>query len=703
MIFENLGGGAAGGGGEERRFDGRCFRRNTISYEVVITRHYRTITRSKASLLCLIHTNCNEAKLMRIRKQFKALVVAFPLAGLLQTAASASIYNNNYHSTETDGFRLSTKWGREKIGRDYDSVNVTTAHLDKPFSSAKTYNGDSPQTVNVTAHLDKPLSSAKAYNGDSPHTVNVTAYLDKPLSSAKAYTSNGHSVNVTAHLDKTLSSAKAYTSRGDSPKHHQLLGAGNDDEIGRQNTAPKRNIARQNPTKVSYPKHESDMNVKPARISIPRPFKHITTRNSIGTNTNLNTSRVPLKYEIDRRIDRGRITWDFGTQQSQSYAKSQSLRHRHAGVPIPFDAGKQIASDQHKQFEQTKQDLKEQGKIRLSMDSLALSRLIPVLLFAFSSLFSATFGTLRILAPLVISKQIIVSIGKLVSDWYTGRYFRKTYSRLENIYLHYYETPATFRALSRTLSQWIVYLALARIMGWMVGITHPPCRSEGRGLAFFCGLLWMGSVVGLGHAFAEAVALWGGPMRLQAAQHPAKTRWWKVVIRPWQILQWMQNPEEWIRLVAQPERRPFDPNPLLYPATWIPLRLLQMVSVAKVAATEPDEYLWCSGEVDQIPSLMRKYLFQLALSDEWVRVFLRERRVGLGIVVGVAYYFAMLSLLVTSAMINGKATVLMVPSLIANIISTWMNVVIFWNRYETKRNARKNRTTSRRNENLVWL
>ena len=63
----------------------------------------------------------------------------------------------------------------------------------------------------------------------------------------------------------------------------------------------------------------------------------------------------------------------------------------------------------------------------------------------------------------------------------------------------------------------------------------------------------------------------------------------------------------------------------------------------------------------------------------------------------------MLSLLVTSAMINGKATVLMVPSLIANIISTWMNVVIFWNRYETKRNARKNRTTSRRNENLVWL
>ena len=345
---------------------------------------------------------------------------------------------------------------------------------------------------------------------------------------------------------------------------------------------------------------------------------------------------------------------------------------------------------------------KKPGKIRLSIDPNAVSRLIPTLLHASISIFAAFTATLRFLAPLVVSKRAIVSIGNLVSDWYTGRYLRKTYSRMEKIYIHYYETPATFRAMSRTMSQWVVYLILARIMGWMVGITHSPCRSEGRGLALFCGLLYLGSVTGTGPAFAEAVANWGGPLRLQAVNHVRKPKVWKIFINPLHILDWMRNPEQWISMIAKPEMRPFDPNPLLFPATWIPLRLLQMVAVAKVVATEPDEYLWCSSEVEQVPRLIRKYLLQLALSDEWYRVFVREKRIGLGIGVAVAYYFAMLSLLVSSAMINGSATILMVPSLIAIIISTWMNVVIFWNRRLTRREMQRARELLKKNQG-TWV
>ena len=82
---------------------------------------------------------------------------------------------------------------------------------------------------------------------------------------------------------------------------------------------------------------------------------------------------------------------------------------------------------------------------------------------------------------------------------------------------------------------------------------------------------------------------------------------------------------------------------------------------------------------------MSKYLLQLALCDEWYRVFVKEKRVGLGICVAGLYYLAMINLLVTSAMINGPATVLMIPSLIAIIVSGWMNVVIFWNREQGRR------------------
>ena len=58
-------------------------------------------------------------------------------------------------------------------------------------------------------------------------------------------------------------------------------------------------------------------------------------------------------------------------------------------------------------------------------------------------------------------------------------------------------------------------------------------------------------------------------------------------------------------------------------------------------STEPSSYLWCSSDEDQIPKLLRQYLLQLALCDEWHRVFLGERRVGLGVAVAFSYVTGM--------------------------------------------------------------
>jgi len=80
-------------------------------------------------------------------------------------------------------------------------------------------------------------------------------------------------------------------------------------------------------------------------------------------------------------------------------------------------------------------------------------------------------------------------------------------------------------------------------------------------------------------------------LRLQAVNHPTRTSVKTILRRPWHILQWLQNPEQWISLLAIPERRPFDPNPIAFPATWVPLRLLQMIAVAKVRLV--DIYCYC--------------------------------------------------------------------------------------------------------------
>lgn len=72
----------------------------------------------------------------------------------------------------------------------------------------------------------------------------------------------------------------------------------------------------------------------------------------------------------------------------------------------------------------------------------------------------------------------------------------------------------------------------------------------------------------------------------------------------------------------------------------MPLRWLQIYAISKAFATDPDQYRWCSPEKQSliVHRLMNIYLIQLALGDEWSRVFLGEYRVGLGIV-AVSCYF----------------------------------------------------------------
>lgn len=485
------------------------------------------------------------------------------------------------------------------------------------------------------------------------------------------------------------------------------------------------------------------------------------------------STKIPsnLNYKLGRRIGKGRLTFDFGSTFIPSYDqissnetlkqlpfekkkearimdssrlihyRPQSLLHYEIENDLVTPPSNPNAARHRNLFRERTPDFAEQTEfsqehssdIRMMVDPSALLRLLAPLILTFSSCLSAFSANLRLIPPLVISKRFLNSMGNLIGDWYTGRYFRKTYTRLERIYIHYYETPASLCALARVASQWMIYLLLSHFIGtYLVGVEKLSCRtgcgpSNGgscpSGVAFSCGLLWIGSIVGTGHAFAEATARWGGPLRLQVTEWHRRqevfgSQWSKrgnffhklTFFRPRQILKWMQNPEQWVHLIASPahpERRPFVPKPWLFPVTWIPLRLLQMVAIAKVAATNPQEYVWVfpyemsddSKDTSQIiiDKLMSKYLLQLALCDEWYRVFIRERRVGLGIAVGIVYYFAMLSMLVSSAMINGKATILMLPSLLGIIVTIWMNVVIWWNRFTASRGLKQRRESEERN------
>jgi tryptophan-rich sensory protein len=195
----------------------------------------------------------------------------------------------------------------------------------------------------------------------------------------------------------------------------------------------------------------------------------------------------------------------------------------------------------------------------------------------------------------------------------------------------------------------------------------------------------------------QKVAAWGGPLKLQREEAPLPmVRPTRVFTRPWHVLQWMRDPDEWINMMSRPKsfsnyrhnRRltePFLPNRHLFPATWSSIRIIQSLAIARAmfaaakATTSEDD----NRVLRQV--VMRQFLVQQCLSDEWHRVLLVERRVALAGCIHLFYFAATIFLVIILATMDGLATFLMLPSTLAVVVSGWINLYIFWNRMEDRR------------------
>ncbi|KAL7464430.1 hypothetical protein ACHAXS_004768 [Conticribra weissflogii] len=172
-------------------------------------------------------------------------------------------------------------------------------------------------------------------------------------------------------------------------------------------------------------------------------------------------------------------------------------------------------------------------------DSLLRSLLFPTAQAATTLLTQTTL----LIPPLIISRRILNSTWNALVDYFRGRYFRTTFTRLERAYLRYYEFPALTRAVWRTVSQMGILMALSWVVRWWMivalagnGVGGPmmwifwggatdgggaaaagldsssiwkvglPCQSQTTGVAMVCAIVWIGAVVGAGHACAMVVS-----------------------------------------------------------------------------------------------------------------------------------------------------------------------------------------------------
>lgn len=339
--------------------------------------------------------------------------------------------------------------------------------------------------------------------------------------------------------------------------------------------------------------------------------------------------------------------------------------------------------------------------------------------------FSPSPRTARLLLP---TTTIVVACHKLYStlytagqDWYTGYYIRTTLQRMEQQYHRQYQVPAAMRSVGRLATHWLILSGLGVVMDWMVGLSHPPCRSDGivgigigaissavgtgGGCHWWCGLLWLISVTGPGHLLGVAVAIWVRGLRIQIPDcddannnshrhsgasstsiynHRPSGR--RIITRPLALLRWMMDPGRWFREIIAHDRspdsalKPFDPDWLMFPATWRTLRVLQMLAVAKEM----------HGSDFITRALMRHVLLQQAFGDEWYRVLMIEKRVGWSIVLMAGYIVSTMGLFWNMVRkpaysVSSLSILFTAPSILAVAISGWMNVLVYFDRRQHTR------------------
>lgn len=345
--------------------------------------------------------------------------------------------------------------------------------------------------------------------------------------------------------------------------------------------------------------------------------------------------------------------------------------------------------------------------VEIVLDPHRLGPILEVLLQASRSLCLSLLGTIRLLVPMIFARRVLAYFLYGMADWYTGRYLRTQYLKLEYHYWRYYQIPAALRSVGRVLTQALFMFAVGRILEnswlhpnrrllfdtrqgqqqhrpwWSCSVESDTNEGGNTGCQPWCGMVWILSVVGVGHVVGRCMENWKTPLRIQVSpcairkrkrgkNNNARARFW----RPWSLLQWLRDPEAVIRDFSKGNGntlvlREFVPNPYLFPSSWHPLRLLPMIAMAKQMP-------------NQMNAMMRQLLFQEVLRDEWHRVLLVEKRVALGVVFVTLYAVSTARLFQKVGVASAPCGLLLLPSLLAAIVSAWMNVFAYFERRSKK-------------------
>jgi len=184
---------------------------------------------------------------------------------------------------------------------------------------------------------------------------------------------------------------------------------------------------------------------------------------------------------------------------------------------------------------------------------------------------------------------------------------------------------------------------------------------------------------------------------------------------PWQLLQRMRDPEEWFNNIfrfanhnldypirSHPETSKIQVDTFLFPSTWKPLRILIcLVVVQAICVTLSATFLEGATHLSPRSSfsvhrdrvrIMKSFIVQQTVHNEWYRIFVKERRVALGAIISLVGLLALVKMMHAVAVVDRLVALALMPALIASVVTSYMNAILYSDHYLPSAPARSSRS-----------
>jgi hypothetical protein len=122
----------------------------------------------------------------------------------------------------------------------------------------------------------------------------------------------------------------------------------------------------------------------------------------------------------------------------------------------------------------------------------SLFRLTQALLQGSAGFLGAFGATLRLLAPMILARRIISTVGYVCYDYYNGRYIRTTYNKHSQM-VQEYDIPSALRACGRMGLQLLSMVVVGTIL--RIILNSAPCFMPHVACRYWYGAVWVAAVL----------------------------------------------------------------------------------------------------------------------------------------------------------------------------------------------------------------